>query len=49
MNAAVARRFGQTTVEASDLGTGCVFCSFEGDYSITMTGFYLDASVNIDL
>ena len=49
VNAAIARRFGQTTVEAADLGTGCQFCSFEGDYSITMTGFYLDASVNIDL
>jgi long-subunit fatty acid transport protein len=49
VNGAVARRFGQTTVEAANLGTGCVFCSFEGDYSITMTGFYLDGSVNIDL
>lgn len=49
VNAAVARRFGETTIEASDLEPGCAFCSYEGDYAITMTGFYLDVSVNIDL
>jgi long-subunit fatty acid transport protein len=49
VNAALARRFGGATVEASDLGDGCEFCGFQGDYAITMTGFYLDASVNIDL
>jgi long-subunit fatty acid transport protein len=49
VNAAVVHRFGKTTVEASDLGTGCAFCSFEGDYELTMTGFYLDASFDLEL
>ena len=49
VNAAVTHRFGKTTVDASDLGTGCAFCSFEGDYEITMTGFYLDASIDLEL
>jgi long-subunit fatty acid transport protein len=49
VNAAVTRRFGGTTIEATDLGTGCQFCSYEGDYALTMTGFYLDASVDFEL
>lgn len=49
VNAAVVHRFGKTTVDASDLGDGCAFCSFEGDYEITMTGFYLDASFDLEL
>jgi long-subunit fatty acid transport protein len=46
LNAAVTHRFGSTEIAPGDLGTGCAFCSYDGDYSITMTGFYLDASVN---
>jgi long-subunit fatty acid transport protein len=49
VNAAVVQRFGKTTVDASDLETGCAFCSFEGDYELTMTGFYLDASFDLEL
>jgi long-subunit fatty acid transport protein len=49
VNAAVTRRFGSTTIAPSELGTGCAFCSYAGDYAITMTGFYLDVSVNLDL
>jgi long-subunit fatty acid transport protein len=49
VNAAVTHRFGGTTVESSELGTGCQFCSYEGDYALTMTGFYLDASVDFEL
>jgi long-chain fatty acid transport protein len=49
VNAAVVHRFGKTTIDASDLEDDCVFCSFEGDYAITMTGFYLDASFDLEL
>jgi hypothetical protein len=40
---------GSTTISEGELGTGCAFCSFAGDYSITMTGIYVDASVDLDL
>jgi long-subunit fatty acid transport protein len=46
VNAAVTHRFGSTSIAAEELGSGCAFCSYDGDYSITMTGFYLDASVD---
>ena len=49
VNAALTHRFGKTTVDADDLGTGCSFCSFAGDYELTMTGFYLDASFDLEL
>ena len=49
VNAAVTHRFGKTTIHESELGSGCAFCSYAGDYELMMTGFYLDASVNIDL
>ncbi len=49
VNAAITRRFGSTTIEADELGSGCAFCSYEGDYALTMTGFYLDASVDLEL
>ncbi len=45
LNAAVTHRFGSAEIAPETLGTGCAFCSYDGDYSITMTGFYLDASV----
>jgi long-subunit fatty acid transport protein len=48
VNAAVTHRFGKTTVEGP-LPTDCAFCSFEGDYELTMTGFYLDASFDLEL
>src|SRR5262245_14457845 len=38
VNAAATRRFGSTTVEQDDLETGCAFCSYAGDYALTMTG-----------
>jgi long-subunit fatty acid transport protein len=49
VNLAASRRFGSTRIEPGDLGEGCSFCSFAGDYSITMTGLYLDASVDLPL
>lgn len=49
INAAVTRRFGSTSTSANELGTGCAFCSYAGDYSIGMTGIYLDASVDLSL
>jgi long-subunit fatty acid transport protein len=48
-NLAVTRRFGSTHINEADLGTGCAFCGFAGDYEITMTGLYVDASVDLDL
>ncbi len=47
INLAVSRRFGSTHVNASELGKGCQFCSFAGDYSLGMTGLYVDASVDL--
>ncbi len=49
VNLAASRRFGSAHVNASDLGEGCAFCGFAGDYEITMTGLYVDASVDLDL
>ena len=46
VNVAVARRFGSTKIGEADLGTGCGFCSYAGNYSIGMTGLYLDTSVD---
>lgn len=47
VNLALSRRFGKTQVYASELGSGCAFCSYAGAYSLGMTGFYLDASVDL--
>jgi len=47
VNVAVSRRFGEAYVADADLGKGCNFCSFGGQYEITMTGLYLDASVDL--
>jgi long-subunit fatty acid transport protein len=48
VNLAASRRFGSAAhVDASELGTGCNFCGFAGDYKITMTGLYIDASVDL--
>jgi long-chain fatty acid transport protein len=50
VNAALTHRFGSPAhIDAAQLGTGCQFCGFAGDYQITMTGLYLDASVDLDL
>jgi long-subunit fatty acid transport protein len=49
-NLAVSRRFGSTHIREEDLDTAaCRFCSFAGDYSITMTGLYADVSVDLPL
>ena len=45
----IARRMGSTSIAAGDLGKGCNFCGFAGDYRITMTGLYLDASVDLPM
>jgi long-chain fatty acid transport protein len=47
VNVAVSRRFGEAYIADTDLGKGCNFCSFGGQYKITMTGLYLDASVDL--
>ena len=48
VNVAVARRQGSTEVSEDEL-IGCRFCGFAGRYAIEMTGFYLDASTELDL
>jgi long-subunit fatty acid transport protein len=49
-NLAVSRRFGDTYVSQEQLDTpACRFCSFAGDYAITMTGLYADVSVDLPL
>ncbi len=49
VNAAVSRRFGSTSISADEIASGCQFCGFAGEYAVTMTGLYLDASVDLDL
>lgn len=46
-NVAFTRRMGSTHVD--EVGTGCQFCGFPGDYKIEMTGIYLDASVDLPM
>jgi long-subunit fatty acid transport protein len=48
-NVALSHRFGSTHIDEADLGKGCAFCSVAGDYAITMTGIYVDFSVNMPL
>ena len=47
VNLALSRRFGSTRVNPGGLGSGCQFCGFAGDYSLGMTGLYVDASVDL--
>jgi len=49
VNLAVSRRFGSTEVPSSELGEGCSFCSYGGDYALGMTGLYVDASVDLPM
>jgi long-chain fatty acid transport protein len=46
LNVAASHRFGPAA-HVTDLGSGCQFCGFAGDYKITMTGLYVDASVDL--
>ena len=47
INVAVTRRYGEERIADSELGKGCTFCSFAGQYHIVMTGLYIDASVDL--
>lgn len=47
VNWAFTRRMGSATVETTD--PRCVFCGYPGKYEITMTGFYVDASVDLPI
>ncbi len=49
VNLAASRRFGSTQIPSSELGEGCSFCSYAGDYSLQMTGLYVDASVDLPM
>jgi long-chain fatty acid transport protein len=49
LNFALSRRFGSTSVAETDPTGSCEFCGFPGDYSIQMTGFYIDASVDLPM
>ncbi len=48
-NLAASRRFGSTTISQDELGEGCDLCSYAGDYSLTMTGIYIDVSVDLPM
>jgi long-subunit fatty acid transport protein len=48
-NLAGSRRFGSTTISQDELGEGCDLCSYAGDYSMTMTGIYIDVSVDLPM
>lgn len=47
VNLAGSRRMGSTTIAKEDLGKGCGLCSYQGDYKMTMTGMYIDVSVDL--
>jgi long-chain fatty acid transport protein len=47
INLAVTRRFGEEHIFDTELGKGCAFCSYAGQYHITMTGLYVDASIDL--
>lgn len=47
VNWAFTRRMGSATVDRTD--PSCVFCGYPGKYEITMTGFYVDASVDLPI
>ena len=51
INLAYAYRFGRATVTQEDFDSrdrACAFCSYPGDYAISMHGIYLDLSWEID-
>jgi len=49
VNLAASRRMGSTTLETTDPDDRCVFCGKPGKYSITTTGIYVDASVDLPM
>lgn len=49
VNLAVSRRVGSTQVDKTDPDGRCEFCGFPGEYAITMTGLYIDASVDLPM
>lgn len=48
VNLAVAHRQGSVTVD-EDEWLGCRFCGYPGEYSLSMLGVYLDASIEFEL
>lgn len=48
VNLAATRRMGSANVESTD-NLACAFCGYPGKYKITMTGFYVDASVDLPM
>ncbi len=49
VNVALSRRMGSAQVDTTDPDGRCAFCGFPGKYSITMTGIYVDASVDLPM
>jgi hypothetical protein len=49
VNLAASRRFGSTTIDETELRDGCDLCAYAGDYAMTMTGLYVDVSVDLPL
>jgi hypothetical protein len=48
-NIALTHRMGEVTIRESDLGEGCRFCSYAGDYRLRAIGLYLDFSARFAL
>jgi long-subunit fatty acid transport protein len=42
LNFAFAQRFASTKVDTGTPSQACAACAYDGDYSLTMTGLYLD-------
>jgi long-chain fatty acid transport protein len=49
VNIAASRRMGKTHIDETAPVAECAFCGFPGDYAITMTGLYIDASVDLPM
>lgn len=49
VNIAGSRRMGSTNVDVTNPDKRCPLCGFPGKYSITMTGIYIDASVDLPM
>ena len=48
-NVAITHRMGEVSIADEDLGQGCSFCAYAGDYRLRATGLSFDFSARFDL